>query len=84
MRKRELDDKQNQNKAMHQQMMMQQQQLQLLMQQQQQQSTVIMALLEKALPANAYWPYYSVGLSTVMMWPFLLATVHEVFLYWLQ
>ena len=54
MRRQELDGKQNQNKAMHQQMMMQQQQLQLLMQQQQQQSTVIMALLEKALPANAY------------------------------
>ena len=52
MRKQELDDKRNQNEAIHQQMMMQQQQLQLLMQQQQQQSTVMMALLEKALAAK--------------------------------
>ena len=52
MRKQELDDKRNQNEAMHQQMMMQQQQLQLLMQQQQQQSTVMMALLEKALASK--------------------------------
>ena len=52
MRKQELDDKRNQNEAIHQQMMMQQQQLQLLMQQQQQQSTVMIALLEKALAAK--------------------------------
>ena len=52
MRRQELDDKRNQNEAIHQQMMMQQQQLQLLMQQQQQQSTVMIALLEKALAAK--------------------------------
>jgi len=49
MRKQELDDKRNQNEAIHQQMMLQQQQLQVLTQQQQQQSTAMMALLEKAL-----------------------------------
>ena len=52
LKKQELDDKRNQNEAMHPQMMMQQQQLQLLMQQQQEQSTVMMALLEKALAAK--------------------------------
>ena len=52
MRKQELDDKRNQNEAMHQQLMMQQQQLQLLMQQQQLQSTAMMALPKKALAAK--------------------------------
>ena len=52
IRKQGLDDKRNQNEAIHQQMMTQQQQLQLLMQQQQQQSTAMMALLEKALAAK--------------------------------
>ena len=85
MRKQELDDKRNQNEAMHQQMMMQQQQLQLLMQQQQQQSTIKMALLEKALAAK------KLCLLTLLLSEFVphvdsydviffIGTVHEVFL----